>query len=156
MSCASDRIEREIRIEAPIEVVWAVVSEPEQITQWLADEAELEVQPGAAGTFTFVNRFTGQVSTYNVRIERLEPPHHLAFRWVHPDGAEPGPANAPLVEFTLAREGEEVTRLTLVESGIRAVEWEDAEKERYYADHGAGWDHHLARLQEHLHRTAAR
>ena len=32
-----DRIEREIVIEAPVDVVWAVVTEPEQISGWLSD-----------------------------------------------------------------------------------------------------------------------
>ena len=49
----SDRIEREIRIDAPIDVVWSVVTEPAQITKWFSDSAELELAPGAEGTLTF-------------------------------------------------------------------------------------------------------
>src|SRR6266576_1819982 len=33
-------IEKEVVIEAPLEVVWRVVTDPEQIRQWFADEAE--------------------------------------------------------------------------------------------------------------------
>jgi uncharacterized protein YndB with AHSA1/START domain len=142
----ADRIEREIRIEAPIEVVWAVITEPDQISQWFANEVDIEARPGAEGTFTFVNRETGKASSYNVHVERLEPPYRFAFRWVYPDGVVPGPTNAPLVEFTLAEESDEVTRLTLVESGIRATAWDDAEKERYYAEHEAGWERMTGRL----------
>jgi uncharacterized protein YndB with AHSA1/START domain len=144
----ADRIEREIRIEAPIEVVWSVITEPAQISQWFANEVDIETRPGAEGTFTFVNRDTGKVSSYNVHVERIEPPYHFAFRWVYPDGVEPDSTNAPLVEFTLAEEESEVTRLTLVESGIRAVDWDESEKERYYAEHKAGWEFMTGRLEE--------
>jgi uncharacterized protein YndB with AHSA1/START domain len=150
-----DRIEREIRIEAPIDVVWSVVTEPEQISRWFAPEVQLDLRPGAEGRLTFVSRKTGELSSYNLQVERVEPPHHFSFRWVYPDGATPGPGNAPLVEFTLAEDGEEATRLTLVESGIRAVDWDEGEKEQYYESHSEGWDHHLGRLRDHAHRAAA-
>ena len=152
----ADRIEREIRIEAPIDVVWEVVTEPEHISLWFADEVDLEARRGAEGTFTFVNPHTGRVSTYNVHVERVERPHRFAFRWVYPDGVEPDSTNAPLVEFTLAEEDDGATRLTLVESGIRAVGWDDEEKERYYAEHEAGWEVHLGRLDGHVRRATAR
>jgi uncharacterized protein YndB with AHSA1/START domain len=46
----SDRIEREIVIEAPPEVIWGVVTEPDQMSRWLCDTADFEVQPGAYGS----------------------------------------------------------------------------------------------------------
>jgi uncharacterized protein YndB with AHSA1/START domain len=150
-----DRIEREIRIEAPIDVVWSVVTEPDQISRWFAPEVQLDARPGAEGRLTFVSRQTGEPASYNLHVERVEPPYHFSFRWVYPDGAVPGPDNAPLVEFTLAEEGDEATRLTLVESGIRAVAWDDAEKERYHESHAEGWDRHLGRLRDHVHETVA-
>ena len=35
-------IERDIEIEAPVEVVWRTITEPEQISSWLSDVVELE------------------------------------------------------------------------------------------------------------------
>ena len=150
----ADRIEREIRIEAPIDVVWSIVTEPEQIPHWFADVVDVELVPGAEGTFTF--RKYDTPATINVHIERLEPPHHFAFRWAYPDGAEPDATNAPLVEFTLTEEGDETTRLTLVESGLRGLEWDDGEKERYVAGHSRGWDTCVRLLEEYLQQAAAR
>src|SRR5690348_16728314 len=121
-----DRIEREIRIDAPIDVVWSVVTEPDQITQWFSDLAEFEPQPGADGTITFRGSRKGAVAdadaqldvVVNLRIERVEPPSYFSFRWDYPRGAEPGESNAPLVEFMLRKDGD-ATLLKLVESGLQ-------------------------------------
>ena len=41
-----ERIEREIHVEAPPDVVFEVISRPEHIAGWWSDEAELEPAPG--------------------------------------------------------------------------------------------------------------
>ena len=46
-------IEREVLIEAPVEVVWRTITEPDQISQWFADRVELVVEPGAHGYMGF-------------------------------------------------------------------------------------------------------
>ena len=50
---AADSVEREILIEATAEVVWGVITEPEQISRWFSDEADLEGRTGADGTLTW-------------------------------------------------------------------------------------------------------
>ena len=155
----TDSIEREIRIDAPIDVVWSVLTEPEQITQWFSDSADLDPRPGAEGTLTFRGSRKGSRPSgsqgegiVNLRVERVEPPRYFSFRWDYPSGAEPDGSNAPLVEFTLTVDGE-ATTLKLVESGLRRPDWTDGENDHYVADHERGWDHHLGLLREHA--TAA-
>jgi len=46
-------IEREILIDAPVEVVWRTITEPDQVSQWFADRVELAVEPGARGYMEF-------------------------------------------------------------------------------------------------------
>jgi hypothetical protein len=61
-----------------------------------------------------------------------------------------------LVEFTLIPDGAG-TRLRLVESGLREVDWPDERKAEYLGDHSEGWDHHLGRLaRAEIPRAAAR
>jgi uncharacterized protein YndB with AHSA1/START domain len=151
----TDRIEREIRIEASIDVVWSVVTEPEQITRWFSDSAEFELQPGAEGTLTFRGSRKGsrpngsqREAVIALRVERAEPPRYFSFRWDYPRGAEPDESNAPLVEFILTEDGE-ATILKLVESGLRRPDWTDDQNGRYVEDHERGWDHHLGLLREH-------
>ena len=50
---AADSVEREILIEASPEVVWGVITEPEQISRWFSDEAQVEGRAGAGGTLTW-------------------------------------------------------------------------------------------------------
>ncbi len=40
-------IDRDVLIEAPVEVVWRTITEPDQMTQWFADRVDLVVEPGA-------------------------------------------------------------------------------------------------------------
>jgi uncharacterized protein YndB with AHSA1/START domain len=40
-------IDREVLIEAPAEVVWRTITEPDQISQWFASRVERVVEPGA-------------------------------------------------------------------------------------------------------------
>jgi uncharacterized protein YndB with AHSA1/START domain len=42
------RIEREILIEAPVDVVWGIVTDPDQIGRWWGDAPELDADPGGA------------------------------------------------------------------------------------------------------------
>jgi uncharacterized protein YndB with AHSA1/START domain len=143
---AADRIEREIDIEAPIDVVWTVITEPEHIDGWFTDSAEIDMLEGAEGRFGWTEKARHRVTVVNLKIERLEPPNLFAFRWNYPDGAEPGPANAPLVEFMLAPRGEG-THLKIVESGLDSVDRPDDEKETYFAEHSRGWSVIVERLR---------
>jgi uncharacterized protein YndB with AHSA1/START domain len=133
-------IDRDILIEAPAAVVWRTVTEPDQLTQWLADRVDLVIEPGARGYMGFGDQ-GGEVV-----VEDVEPPSRFSFRWNHPRGAEPGAGNSMLVVFTLTPEGEERTRLRVTESGHELMPWQDAEKQRYADEHQAGWGDFLDRL----------
>ena len=143
---AADRIERDVLIDAPIDVVWDVISQPEQIVHWFSAEAQLDLRPGGEGVLTFEMKAADQPATYQVRVEAVEPPRRLAYRWVYPEGEEPQPGNSTLVEFTLVEEGGK-TRLTVVESGLDLLPWPDDEKQRYFDSHADGWARHLEQLR---------
>jgi uncharacterized protein YndB with AHSA1/START domain len=133
-------IEREILIQAPVQVVWRAITEPDQISQWFADRVELVVEPGAHGYMEFGDQGGPVV------VEVVDRPKRFSFRWNHPRGEEPVPGNSMLVEFTLTQEGDERTRLRVVESGHELCDWPDAEKQRYADEHSDGWVDFLERL----------
>lgn len=56
-------------------------------------------------------------------------PHAFSFRWNHPEGTEPRERNSMLVEFTLTEEPGG-TRLRVVESGMRELDWPEEERRR--------------------------
>ena len=138
-----DAIEREILIEAPVDVVWGVVTEPEQIRRWFADEAEVELRAGGSGRL----KFLPSGDSYELQVEAVEPPRRFAFRWVQPAGTAVRERNSMLVEFTLHPEANG-TRLRVVESGFATVDWSDAKKRRYADDHSRGWESLLGRLRD--------
>jgi len=137
-----DRIERETLIDAPPEVVWGVITEPEKIKRWFSPEVDLVMEEGGGAAFGFPEHD----HTIRAEIVRIERPRVFAWRWIHREELELGEANSTLVEFTLEPEGEG-TRLTVVESGFNGVEWppeRDAAGVR--AAHIEGWDRHLGDL----------
>jgi uncharacterized protein YndB with AHSA1/START domain len=133
-------IEREILIEAPAEVVWRTVTEPDQMSLWFADRVDLVVEPGAHGYMKFGDQGGPVV------VEVVDPPHRFAFRWNYPAGEEPADGNSMLVEFTLTPEGDQQTRLRVTESGHERRDWPQAEQQRYADEHREGWGDFLGRL----------
>jgi uncharacterized protein YndB with AHSA1/START domain len=143
----ADRIEREIEIDAPIDVVWAVITEPGHISRWFTDSAELDLRAGGDGRFAWKLEGPERTAVANLRVLRVEPPHFFSFRWNHPDGVEPTETNAPLVEFSLEARGDS-TLLRLVESGLERVLRPEADREAYYTDHSSGWGRFAERLRD--------
>jgi uncharacterized protein YndB with AHSA1/START domain len=133
-------IEREALIDAPVEVVWRIVTEPDQMSLWFADRVDLVVEPGAHGYMHFGDQGGPVV------VETVDPPTRFSFRWNHPRQEEPAEANSQLVEFTLTPEGDERTRLRVAESGHELRHWTDTEKQRYADEHRGGWAEFMDRL----------
>ncbi|HEX3542456.1 MAG TPA: SRPBCC domain-containing protein [Acidimicrobiales bacterium] len=135
-------IESEVVIEAPAEVVWRTITEPDQISQWFADRVELVLEPGAHGYMQFGDQGGPVV------VETVDPPTRFSYRWNYPDGEEPVAGNSILVEFTLTPEGEERTRLRVVESGHEGRAWPGPDKQRYADEHRGGWAEYMGRLAD--------
>jgi uncharacterized protein YndB with AHSA1/START domain len=135
-----DRIEREIVIDAPVDVVWAVVTEPEQMSGWFSESVELDLRPGGELSFEWEGR-----RTVRGRVERVEEPHVFAFRWVAADSTEVAEGNLLLVEFTLTPEGEG-TRLKVVETGFAQLAASDADRREHFDGHRRGWERELDHL----------
>jgi uncharacterized protein YndB with AHSA1/START domain len=133
-------IEREILIEAPAQVVWRIITEPAQMSQWFADRVDLVVEPGAHGYMEFGDQGGPVV------VETVDPPARFSFRWNYPDGEEPVAGNSMLVEFTLTPVSDTRTHVRVSESGHELRDWPDAERQRYADEHRDGWVDYLERL----------
>lgn len=112
----TDTIEREIELPAPVQTVWETVTDPDCLSQWLADEVLLDLRPGGDARF---------VSGDEVRtgwVEEISPPGgegpgsgRLAFWWATDD--EP----ASRVCFTVTSRDDGGTVLRIVETRPLAV-----------------------------------
>ncbi|HEY4278804.1 MAG TPA: SRPBCC domain-containing protein [Conexibacter sp.] len=148
-----DQIERETLIEAPVETVWNVVTEPDHIARWFSDAASIDLRPGGDGSLTWDG-----YGTHALRVVTVERPRLFAFRWELPEGEEPREDNSLLVEFQLEPDGEN-TRLRVVESSLDAVTWTGERKQQVLDGHSDGWARRIVALTAYaaeLHGTPAR
>ncbi|MDF2709439.1 MAG: polyketide cyclase [Nonomuraea muscovyensis] len=131
---SEDRIERETLIAASLERVWSLVAEP---GFWVTDEAGVSGAVAEEGALMVVKN--AQHGDFPVRVEKVEPPTYLAYRWTSAfPGEELREDNSTLVEFTLTPEGGQ-TRLRVVESGFAALSLSAEPLSRHLKDHTEGW-----------------
>jgi uncharacterized protein YndB with AHSA1/START domain len=145
-----NQVEREIVIAAPIERVWAILTEPMHFRAWFAfDGAEIDLRPGGMMVMNWKEhgRFLGTV-------ERVEPPHLFSFRGSRLPDDEPREGNATLVEFTLTPSGDG-TLLRVVESGFRDLQISEDEQASAVAGNVQGWIGALSELTAYVERIAA-
>jgi uncharacterized protein YndB with AHSA1/START domain len=104
-------VRREIVLPVRREEVWAALTDPERLSEWFANDVELDPRPGGAGVFRWSNG-----EERRAVVEEVEPEERLELAL--DDDAS--------VAFTLEDDAEG-TRLTVVEStpGPRAcaAEW---------------------------------
>jgi uncharacterized protein YndB with AHSA1/START domain len=112
----------------PIEKVWAAITTPERLADWLAD-AEIEMRTG--GTIRF--HWTGPDHRMEGRVVACEPPHTFAWTW-------PLGGRETVVRFDLASDGDGC-RLTLTHSGL-------SPRAGPGAGVRSGWHSHLAGLAD--------
>ena len=139
---SEDRIERETLIAASLERVWSLVAEP---GFWVADKASLPGTAAKEGESMVAKN--AKYGDFPVRVERVEPPKYLAYRWASAfPGEELREDNSTLVEFTLTPEGDQ-TRLRVVESGFAALAGSGGLRRQAVKDNTGGWPQELDALK---------
>lgn len=134
-------VRRSIHVSAPVEKVWDAVTAPEHISKWFG-RVELDGRgAGATGTITFPD-----YGAVPLRIEAIEPPRSVTFRWSNDDALGAPPAeldedHSTVFTFTLESAGDG-TRLTVVESGFERTSAPLAN----LRDHQTGWNGELDKL----------
>lgn len=133
----------EIRFERtyaqPIERVWAALTEPDRLAEWLAP-GEIELVPGGRVSIVFTNTDAikdGEEVAIESTVTEVDPPRVLEFRWLDA-GGDSGPVRWELSEI----DGGTGTRLHLTHtypgSDEGAIEYR------------AGWESHLSLLVDAL------
>jgi uncharacterized protein YndB with AHSA1/START domain len=140
---SEDRIERETLIAAPLERVWSLVAQP---GFWVAEEASLPGTVAREGESMVAKN--AEYGEFPVRVEKVEPPTYLAYRWASAfPGAELRENNSTLVEFTLSPAGDK-TRLRVVESGFAALAGSEELRSKAVEDNTGGWPQVLDALKK--------
>ena len=148
-----DQIERDIIINAPVERVWKLITEPEHVGRWFGDAgASIDLRPGGE----MIIRWS-EHGTNHARVVAVEPHTRFSYRWApfqDPGGDEPGEGNSTLVEFTLVSEGDG-TRLRVVESGFASLATSDDQRAQNHAGNTGGWRSELDELRDYAGKVAA-
>jgi uncharacterized protein YndB with AHSA1/START domain len=137
-----DRIERTIELAHPVEQVWAAISTAEGLAAWFGDRAGIDLRPGGRAWL----EWSEHDAHAELRIQRVEAPHLLAWTWRIAGLPEDDPRRAH-VEFTLVPTADG-TRLTVVESGFAQLSPE--EHDQAHGGNTEGWDRELGELVAHL------
>lgn len=158
---STDVIRKTAIIAAPVDRVWAAVSDAHAFGSWFGASFD--------GAFVVGQWLAGRIAPTTVDpevaalqaphagvplavfVEAIEPPRRLAFRW-HPYPVEADAEAQPttLVEFVLEPAPEGV-RLTITESGFDAIPL--AHRASAFASNDGGWTHQLALVTKYVLRV---
>jgi uncharacterized protein YndB with AHSA1/START domain len=134
-------VRRTVHVAAPVEKVWAAVTEAEHISRWFG-RAEISGRGvGATGSLTWPDH--GPVP---LRVEAFDEPRTVSYRWSNDDAAGTPPTvldveHSTVFTFTLEPVADG-TMLTVVETGFDATSDPIANLE----DHRGGWDAEIDKL----------
>jgi uncharacterized protein YndB with AHSA1/START domain len=148
---STDRIEKQITLDAPRPRVWRALTEVAQFNAWFGVNLATPFTPGAEVSGRLANPKYEHV-TLTIWIEAMEPDRFFSFRW-HPYALEQGIDYAAepttLVTFTLEEAGAG-TRLTIVESGFDAIP--ESRRAKAFAMNSNGWNGQAENIRKYLAR----
>jgi uncharacterized protein YndB with AHSA1/START domain len=123
-------VTRTVQIGALRAAVWAAITQPELLSEWFPDSAELDATVGAPGSLTWNDH-----GTFPLVVVEVDEPNVFAIRWATEPGADAAPGTSTLARFTL-EDADGGTRLTVVETG-----WEElaGDIDAAMEDHRGGW-----------------
>ena len=128
-------VEREVRIAARPETVFAFFTDPEKLTRWLAIEATVDPRPGGVYRQTHLGR-DGERYLMRGEVVEVSAPSRVVFTWGFENENRDVRPGASTVEVTLEpRDGG---------TWLRLVHRDLPQPER--GDHDAGWGTMLDRL----------
>jgi uncharacterized protein YndB with AHSA1/START domain len=146
MTLTTDRIEKQILIDAPRSRVWRALTDSREFGEWFKIRFE---EPFAAGK-TLTGRMTHpRYENFPVEfaIDRIEPEHAFSYRW-HPYAIDPNHdySQEPmtLVEFRLEEQGNG-TLLRVVETGFDGIPL--ARRAEALKMNEGGWTHQIQNIQ---------
>ena len=148
-SGSTDRIEKQVTLDAPRSRVWRALTDVTQFNAWFGVSLTAPFAPGAevSGKITI---WKYEHVTMTIWIERMEPERFFSFRW-HPYAIEPGIdyASEPttLVSFTL-EDVPDGTRLTIVESGFDAIP--ESRRAKAFSMNASGWAGQVENIRKFL------
>ncbi|MGH3569931.1 MAG: SRPBCC family protein [Pseudonocardia sp.] len=145
----ADRIEREILIDAPLERVWRLVSEP---GWWIGDGERSGQVVSREGDLVVVDY--PPHGRFPVLPVTTHAPHYVAYRAAEDPGQTLAEGTSTLVEFFLA-EKDGGTLLRVVESGFASLYSSAERRAAAVEDNIEGWEMQLGFAKRDAERAPA-
>jgi uncharacterized protein YndB with AHSA1/START domain len=161
---STDRIEKQVLLQAPLERVWDAVSDAKRFGSWFGVAFD--------GPFVAGSRLTGRIApttadpevaklqkpyegkAFEFQVERIEPMRRITFRW-HPFAIDPqvdySQEPTTLIVFEL-RPTASGTHLTISESGFDQIPLE--RRAKAFVANEAGWTHQSNLIRKYLEMQA--
>lgn len=145
----TDRIEKTIALNAPVERVWRALTDQVEFGTWFRVKLD---GPFVAGEISHGHiTYPGyEHLQWEAKVVAMEPPHRFAFTW-HPYAVDPATdyaAEPPtLVEFHLVPSGQG-SRLTVVESGFDALP--PHRRDEAFRMNEGGWAEQVQNIRTHV------
>ncbi|MFP3564625.1 SRPBCC family protein [Paraburkholderia sp. SIMBA_030] len=147
---STDRIEKQILLKAPRSRVWRALSNAEEFGNWFGVDftgKRFVAGQSVQGRITYPGY---EHVVMDVVIERIEPEHHLSWRW-HPHAVDmsvdysPEPMTLVVFELTDLDSG---TLLKVVESGFDQIPV--ARRQEAFRMNSGGWEQQLLNIEKHV------
>lgn len=146
---STDRIEKEILLNAPKPRVWRALTDTKEFGTWFGVQLD---GPFAAGK-SIHGKLT--IKGYEdlileLKVEKIEPQDYFSYRW-HPNAHDPktdfSAEPMTLVEFRLEAAGQG-TKLTVIESGFDKLP--AARRDTAWRSNNNGWASQLKNIERHV------
>lgn len=131
-------IERTLELDARPERVWRAISDADELSRWFPQRADWDLRPGGEGVFFWEGH-----GDSSIRVEAVDPPRYLAWRWGLEAESDPEAEESPtLVEWWLDPREDGGTTLRMRETGFRFP--------KHRAGNEEGWTEELGELHAFL------
>lgn len=147
----SDRIEKSIELNAPVERVWRALTDHNEFGEWFRVKLDGPFAPGevSRGRITYPGF---EHVKWEAKIQQMEAPRLFSFTW-HPYANDPdvdySRERPTLVEFRLEPTSSG-TRLIIIESGFDALP-KNRQPDALRMNEG-GWAEQIGNIQAHVER----
>lgn len=147
----SDRIEKNIELNAPVEKVWRALTDHLAFGEWFRVKLDGPFVPGKVSTGHITYPGYEHVK-WHATVKAMDEPRVFSFTW-HPHAIDPdvdySDETPTLVEFRL-QPSDKGTRLTVTESGFDALPAH--RRDEALRSNDGGWDEQIMNIKTYVER----